>query len=202
LLLLEDGEYWSIYGSETVERFVVAGFVQGVGVASGGSFTSTNARDFGRIPPIGGTVQATYDLAARTVSGTVNYPAGPVLFAGEAIPVSAYDYDAAASISTIAGNWTLSTLANETVAMTISPSGSVSAITTLNCSFTGSIAPRLSGKNVFDVTLTFGPAPCLIPGQTARGVGLAYLLVSGQLEFIIAGVNNERTLGALAFGTR
>jgi hypothetical protein len=70
------------------------------------------------------------------------------------------------------------------------------------CSYTGTVAPRASGKNVFSVSMTFGAAPCALAGQTATGMAVAYPLSNGQTQLVVAAVDASRSYGAAAFGTR
>jgi len=70
------------------------------------------------------------------------------------------------------------------------------------CAITGNFVARPSGKNVFNMTLTFGAAPCTLPGAGASGVAVAYPLANGKTQLIVAGVNGARSMGTAAFGTR
>lgn len=51
LLILESGDYWGLYGDEVGDTFYVAGLIQGSGTSRNGSFSSSNARDYGVIDP-------------------------------------------------------------------------------------------------------------------------------------------------------
>jgi hypothetical protein len=201
MLVLENGEYWALYGTSTPSTFFVAGFVQGSGTSNNGTFTSSNAKDFGFAPAVSGSVSATY-TATPTITGTVSSNQGNVGFSGGAIAGSLYDYDAAARLSTVAGSWTLTELTGEGVAMTIAANGSFTAVSTEGCNFSGTVAPRASGKNVFNVSLTFGAAPCSLPGTAASGIAVAYPLANGQTQLLVAVTEGTRTYGTAAFGTR
>ena len=50
LLVLENGEFWAMYGTQTASAFGVAGFIQGSGTSNNGSYTSSNTKDFGVNP--------------------------------------------------------------------------------------------------------------------------------------------------------
>jgi hypothetical protein len=203
MLVLDTGEFWSLYGTQTSTNFVVAGFVQGTGNASNGSFASSNAKDFGFRPAVADTVNASYNKTAKTISGTVSSTVGTVSFSGGPIAGSLYNYDASASLSTVSGSWSTTSTTGETIALSVNSSGALAATSSLGCSFTGTVTPRPSGKNVFNVTLSFGPAPCALSGQTATGIAVAYPLPSGGLTQLIVGVTDSaRTLGVAAFGTR
>ena len=202
LLVLENGEFWSLYGTQTPTFFGVAGFVQGSGTSNNGTFTSSNTKDFGFTPALAGNTNATYNATAKTISGTVSGSSGTVGFSGGPIAGSLYDYNAPASLSTVVGLWSTTTLTGESVAVNISADGTFTAVSGLGCNFSGVITPRPSGKNVFNVSLTFGAAPCALPNQPASGIAVTYPLASGPTQLIVAVVDSARTTGAATFGTR
>jgi hypothetical protein len=201
LLVLEDGSYWSMYGASTPSAFVVRGFVQGTGTSNNGSFASSNAKDFGFAPAVSGSLAATYtnDFA---ITGSLAFPSGSVGFSGAAPVATTYVYTNPALLSSIAGSWTLATLNAETLNVNISASGTISGTSSLGCSFTGTATPRTSGKNVFNLALTFGAAPCALAGQTASGIALNYPLATGKNQLIVAAVDSGRLIGTAAFGIR
>ncbi len=49
-------------------------------------------------------------------------------------------------------------LLGETISLNVGNNGSFSAAGSTGCNFSGTLTPRASGKNVFDVALTFGGA--------------------------------------------
>ena len=202
LLVLEDGSFWSMYGTATASVFGVAGFTQGAGTSVNGTFTSTNAKDFGFYPAVAGTATATYNTNAGTISGTSVTSSGTVGFSGGPIADSLYNYSAAANLSTVSGSWVTSSLTGESVAVSIGANGAVTGTSSLGCNFAGNVAPRPSGKNVYNVTLTFGPSPCLLAGQAATGIAVAYPLASGQTQLVVAVTDLSRTAGTAVFGTR
>lgn len=203
LLVLENGEFWSAYGTQSAPTatFFVRGIVQGTGTSNNGSFTSSNAKDFGFAPAVAGTINSTYNASTPSFSGTFSGSFGAVTFSGGPIQGSTYNYNAAASISEIAGAWALTNLAGAAVALNVSSNGAFTA-SSAGCNFSGTITPRPSGKNVFNVALTFGAAPCLLAGQTGSGIGVVYPLTSGARQLILAAVDGTRTYGSMAFGAR
>jgi hypothetical protein len=201
MLILENGDAWSIYGTNLPNAFLVAGFVQGSGSSTNGSYSGTG-KDYGFAPGVAGTVAATYDAAAKTISGTTTTVNGTTTFVGGPVAGSLYNYETPASLATVIGSWTTASLTGETVTFNIAANGTFSAVSSLGCNFTGTVAPRASGKNVFDTALTFGPAPCALPGQSASGIAVAYPLANGQTQLIVGAVDSTRTFGTAAFGTR
>ncbi len=62
--------------------------------------------------------------------------------------------------------------------------------------------PRASGKNIYNVALTFGPLPCDLPNQPAAGIAVIYPLTSGKSQLIVAVTDATRTIGGASFGVR
>jgi hypothetical protein len=200
LLVLEDGSYWSLYGTPVGATFLVRGFIQGQGTSSNGTFTSTNARDYGVVPPAAGNVSATY-TANATIQGSVAGAGGTVNFTGTPIPDTSYDYDAAASLSAIAGSWLLNGLDNANFNVTIAANGTYTGVAG-GCSVNGAFTPRPSGKNVYNVSVSFGPAPCARPNTSASGIAVHYALAGGGHQLIVAGTTADRAAGTALFGAR
>lgn len=202
LLVLENGDFWTLYGRQLPTAFRVAGIVQGAGTSSNGSFTSSNAKDFGLVPAINTTVSATYNPTAQTISGTLSSTVGNVTFTGGPLTNSTYNYATPATLSSITGAWTTTSTSGENVAINVAASGAFTAIGSSGCGFSGTVTPRASGKNVFNTSMTFGPAPCGLPGQTASGIAIVYPLTTGITQVIFAQVDATRSFGSAAFGVR
>jgi hypothetical protein len=201
LLVLENDEYWGLYGTSSTSAFFVAGFLQGQGTSSNGSFTSSSLKDFGTVPPANGSVAATY-VANTSINGSVTAPGGSVAFSGTPITSSSYNYNTPADLSAVVGNWNLTALDRSSVILSVASDGRLTG-STGGCVFGGTFTPRPSGKNVFNISLTFGPAPCTLANQTGAGVALSYLLSGGTIrQLIVAGVDGARTTGTALFGTR
>ena len=81
----------------------------------------------------------------------------------------------------------------QTVDLTVTSAGAVAG-TVAGCQFTGLAAPR-SDANAFDLSVTFGGAPCLFANQTLTG--LAYYNPLTR-QMIALAPNAGRTDGFLA----
>lgn len=202
MIVLENGELWSLYGINSGSMFGLNGFAQGTVSTNGSTFNSANMRDYGFAPALAGTANGTFNQSAGTISGSVSANGQSVSFSGGPIAGSLYNYNTPATLANVSGTWTLNTLSSETIFLTVQSNGSLSATTSLGCSFIGSVTPRPSGKNVFDATVTFGPAPCALPNQTGTGIALAYPTSSSQTQLLVALQDLSRTYGAAAFGVR
>ena len=201
LLVLEDGSIWTVYGREVGNALQVNGFLQGQGSFSNGQVTAPDVRDHGQGTSVSGQLTGSY-TAAPAISGQVAYASGTVSFSGAAIPNSTYVYNTPAQLGEVSGNWSLSLTTGETASVTISSTGVLGGVSSLGCRFSGTVTPRPSGKNVFNVVLSFGPSPCVQPGQTATGVAVSYPLASGLRQLIVLGQDGTRSRGVAAFGQR
>ena len=201
MLVLEDGAVWAIYGNQTSNTFFVEGFVQGQASFNGGQISASDVRDHGFFPAISGRLSGSY-TSAPAVTGQLTDGSGSVTFSANGIVGGTYNYQAPAQLSGIAGNWNTSLTTGETASLTISNTGVVGGVASTGCNFTGQITPRASGKNVFNVSLTFTSAQCELQGQTATGVALTYPTVAGPQQLIVLVQDASRSAGVAAFGTR
>ena len=94
---------------------------------------------------------------------------------------------------------TLSLTSNTSV--TINSNGTVSSSNS-GCSFTGTVSADSSGKDFYDVSITFGASPCALPNQTATGVGVYYLLSDNVTHQLLAGVTVGNSNGTVFFAQR
>lgn len=203
MLVLENGEVWSLYGTEAAPGYTVGGLVQGNLTVSGTTFFASDMRDYGAAPATSGTAAGTFNKTVGTITGNVVAGGVTVSFSGAPIAGSLYDYDTPASLASFTGGWTLNTLDGDTVALNVDGAGGITATTALGCNFSGTATPRASGKNVFDISVTFGAAPCVLAGQNASGIALAYPIAGGaQTQLLVALQNSTRLAGQAAYGVR
>lgn len=200
MLVLDSGEVWAMYGVQGASSFAVSGFVQGTINASNGSFTSSGMKDFGTTPATTATVSGTY-TSAPAISGNWTAAGVTATFSGGPIAGSTYNYNTAAAVSSVAGAWNLTSIYGDSVALTIQSNGSFSADDGTGCIVSGSLSPRPGGKNVFNVSVTFG-AGCNPPGATGSGIAVAYPLNNGQTQLVVGLVESSRTAGTAVFGVR
>ena len=202
LLLLDDGTYYTLGGTRTSSGFLVSDLVEGTGTQSGASFTSSDLRDFlytGQT--LAGTLSATVN-AGTSVSGTLTEGATSVTFSGVPPASSTYDYNTPANISSVAGSWNVTTLQGASATLAVSSNGTFTG-TSAGCNFSGTISPRSSGKNVFDVAVQFGPSPCALPNGSGTGIALSYPIAGTNLtQLLVTAVDGTRTYGTVLFGQR
>jgi hypothetical protein len=202
MLVLENDEAWMFYGATLGGALDVAGVIQGPGLSNNGSFRSSTARDFApSAAAADANVAATY-VPDVSIEGSISVPGGPVTFAGTPLATSTYDYDTAATLAAVSGPWSLVDLNNVTSAVTIN--ATTGAITsTSGCAVTAAtLTPRSSGKNVFNLVLTFGAGTCTLAGETIRGVGIVETLSGGGKQLILGGILSDRSAGTVLTGTK
>lgn len=203
MVVLENDEFWSIYGDTVGSTLYVYGFMHGQGASSNGSFSGSGAHDYSYTGAVStANVAATYNPGV-SASGTLTYTTGIVSFSGTSAALAPYDYNATPSLAEVAGNWNMSALNGDYVQATVQANGSFTTVSG-GCTSTGTATPRPSGKNVFDVTLTTGPAPCVSPNTTGTGIAIyAPIVGTTQHQLIVATVaNGNPLLGSLAVGAR
>lgn len=199
-LVLDDGTYYVLY-SAIGNPSLIAGVVQGHGTSNNGNFTSTDARDFNLegLGVLDATVSASY-MVRQSFNGNVMYTSG-----GTTAFTSAYDsqYDLTPSLATLAGTYTGTVALSqgyEAATVTVGSNGAVSGVGTSGCTLTGNASPRASG-NVYNLTITFGGAPCYFAGQTFTGIAYYDSDVNDK-RLYAAAPNAARTDGVLFVGVK
>lgn len=205
LLLLENGSLYALSSSLATSPPLLA-FDQGSYTVSADKLAAqvTHYNDLGTT--LTGSVSGTV-VTGISISGTASTSGSASTHAFSVNPTSAvdsgYNYGSAASLNTIAGAWVSGALLYQStpVSFSIDSAGTLAG-TNLACSFTGGFQPRASGKNVFDVSLTFGQAPCTTPGKTFSGVAISYVGSNGKRLLTAALQDPSKAFGTMLFAQR
>jgi hypothetical protein len=195
LTVLENGQ---TYGYYTTSAGYIVGGVYGNATSSGNQL-SGSMQDFNLSTH---TVQSGTFTGSFVAKSSLNmqFSAGGTLSAN-------YDpsYDQPPpSLPTIAGTYIGSAAiwntATQTIPVVISPSGTITQSTINGCGTSGTIQPRASGKNVFDVTLSFQGSNCALGnGATVQGVAVYFPSNSG---LIVMSANATKTNGFIYSATK
>lgn len=193
LAILETGETWGVYASGGS----IHGALYGNTISSGTSLTGSGS-DF-NIPDrtvTPGTYSGTY---ASKSNITVTTSLG-VRFNGTYAPA----YDQAASLATVAGTFSGTGVSGgspvQATSVTISSSGAVSTPVSNGCSASGTAAPRPSGKNIFNVNITFSGTNCAL-GHGTNTTGIAYY-DSATRQVVVTALNSARSDGFIYIGSK
>lgn len=196
LAILENGETWGLYGNSSS----LTGAVYGITSTSG---TSLSGSGYG------------FDFGTRT-SGSGTYTGSVTTKGSISINVSdgttltgAYDasYDQPASLTTVAGTYTgwavTGGIAPQATTVVVDVNGNISSSFvsgSLICSTSGKATPRASGKNVFNVQLTFTGNYCALGNGTVVNGVATYNAANRQL--ITMALNSAKSDGLIYLGTR
>jgi hypothetical protein len=194
-IVLPNDKFYAIYGTVSGNVLMLQGMITGQG-ASGISTYTANVTDFlfsGLVNT--GTINATF-MPGSNLNGTLTEGGTMTTFNGASLPASTFNYKTPALVSAVSGAWTGSLLTGAPATVSIGTSGSVTG-TSQGCSFSGTVAADSSNKNFYDVSLTFGASPCLLPNQTASGIGVEYLLSDNVTHQLLAAVTVGTSAGTV-----
>lgn len=194
LAILENGETWGVYASGST----IFGALQGTASGSGSSFNA-NGTDYNFTS---GTA------TAGSITGTVTEKSSirGTSSLGPSVSLTYQStYDRPASLSELAGTYSFigrsarASLLPATVA--INANGAFSLIQS-GCTSNGSFSPRPSGKNIFDVSVSFsGPTCALGNGSSAKGI--AYLdTTTRPFRLSALALRDDRNDGLIVLGTK
>ena len=201
VLVLENNQFWTMFGTRSNGALTVYGFDTGSGTVSGETYSGSLFEALYDGTTGTGTLNAT-TTANTSLNGTASYSNGNTSTFTLAPPTSSsYNYNTAASIVAIQGNWSGSLLSGAAATVLINNAGVITG-SSGGCSFTGTATPRASGKNVFDVSITFAAAPCVLPSQTVTGIALDYITTGNQTQLLVSVVNSAKTAGTMFFAHR
>jgi hypothetical protein len=203
--VLDNEQFYTFYGIAN-NGLIAIGFLQGDGTLSNGSFSSTNLKDFSITGTVkSGTLSASYNRGV-SLNGSITSGTTTSAFTGVPLKSSLYNFNIAANLANISGTWSVKDMNADDVTVTIAANGTLNGTFSTGlsngCSFSGTMTPRASGKNVFDLALTFGSAPCALAAVPISGIAIEYHLPGGKQQFIVAGTDTARTKGAAFLGTR
>lgn len=201
-VVLENDQYWGVYGKTVGSIFILQGLVQGNGQSGNGSFSSSDLRQFNFDGSVAsGILNASY-VPSVSFNGSASSASQTLTFTETAIPAARYDYNAAATLGDISGAWLLVELSGAPIALTVASNGTFIGASA-SCSFNGTLTPRPSGKNVFNLVLTYAASfSCNRAGQSFSGIAVDYILGSGKRQLILAGVDGPRNNATIVFGSR
>lgn len=193
LAILENGETWGFY---TVQGSLI-GALYGNTTSSGTTVTGSGLDFYGGSANPGsysGTFSAKNSISLALGSGT-----SKATFTGKYSTA----YDQPASLVNLAGTYAGYGLTGKTsaqaISVTISSNGNISAGNT-SCSASGTATPRASGKNIFDIKMTFAGNLCAL-GNGAVTNGIAYYETSTKQVAVLA-LNSSKTDGFIYAGVR
>jgi hypothetical protein len=211
MVALDDSSVWGFTIVFIDGRGLSSSLTQAYGTYAGNTFSATSGREYSRGMYSVSVSQHTMDasIAGDKFDGTLtdsSQPSSPSYFVTERISSEQFAYNQAASLADIASAWhgwswggisSGKVIPSKLSTVIVSSAGEFSG-DLYGCPFTGSIAPRPSGKNIFNIKLTFADsALCFFPGEEQEGIAFSY-----QQQLIFGTHNAQRTAGLAWYGTR
>lgn len=198
-LVLQDRTFWGISGFESGGLLYIDTLTQGTVNRTGATVSASDLRQYDFL---NGVVRTAAFAGSMNVSGVVSGTVSPSGAAASTLTLtpaaaSDFDYHAAASLGTIVGTWNGDSLDGSSGSLTVSAGGSVTASLS-GCSITGNVAPHASGKNLYAVSITFGPAPCILANATASGIAI----IGTSQQLVVALTTADRSAGTVFLGMR
>jgi hypothetical protein len=186
-IVLPNDKAYALYGTTSGNIFLVEGFLAGQGSSKNGSYTASVTDYYYTGADYSGSVTASY-VVGSSLNGTYTESGQQETFTGSVS--SGYNFNTPALLSSVTGAWSGALMDGESARVTINSNGTLSGSSNLGCSFSGTISPDSSGTNFFNVSLTFGGSPCVLPNQTVSGVAVDYLLSNGVTTQIVAALSS------------
>lgn len=193
LAILEDGQTWGVYTSGNQ----IAGALYGVTTSSGTTLSGTG-KDFNVPTRSIGSASYTGTFAANSRI-SVNTSTGGSLTAAY---VATYDQPASltALAGTFQGTGITGTTNAQAIPVTISTTGAITVPTSQGCGATGTAVPRASGKNIFDISVTFNGSNCALGnGSTTTGVGY---FDTAKRRLLVVALNSAKSDGFIYVGQK
>jgi len=186
-IVLPSDRFYALYGTINGTALTIDGMISGQGLSNNGAYTAT-VTDFNASGAVlTGSVMASY-TAGTSLNGTLSENGTTITFTGASLPAAFFNFNTPASLSDVTGTWTGTLLDGSAATVTINTNGTFSG-SNLGCSLSGTVTPD-SSRNFFNVSLTFGASPCLLPNQTESGIAIDSLLPGGTTRQLLAAVNS------------
>lgn len=209
MLVLENGQFWTIYGSPNGASLGVEGFAQGTGTSNGSLFIAGNVRYFSANPATTAVASASYNASTGSISGTITDASTTATLTSAPLVAPAYNYATAAALVTVQNNWTVKGVFGDLYDLVVLADGTFTGTPAAvppnpaTCPFTGRFVPGTSGKNVFSVSVTNGTVGCALGVQGLTTTGIAFVSpITGGSQLTFATVSADRQLGAIVSGFR
>lgn len=204
-IILENDQVWGAYGTRdaTTGANIIYGIFQGTGASNNGSYSSSDIKDFYYTgTTTTGTLSASYQ-AGVSLNGSASANGQSASFVASVPANSTYVYSAPALLADITGSWTGTTLGGAISSFTIGNTGSFS-VSNAGCVTSGTVVPRPSGKNVFDLSVVVATSSACggNAGLSATGIVVTNLLTNGSRQLVALYVDSSRTAGTAFIATR
>lgn len=168
-LTLSDGRYYLMYDKANTPG-TAGGLIAGTYTTTGTTFVSADAKDYNLetsfVPAASGTVGGTLAMGVALAGSMQRSNATSLAFS------TSYDadFENTPRLLAVQGVYTgVVTFSSGPRAATFNVDGAGRITSVINsCNITGQMTPRAEG-NVYDMSISFGPLPCVFANQTVQG---------------------------------
>jgi hypothetical protein len=202
-LVLPTGHFYAIFGNTNSNGGLgVVGFDSGTYSVSGNNIGANLAEYVYTGAYLTGTLAGTV-TTGTSITGTASYSNNQTsTFSLTPYTTSSYNFNTAANLTSIAGNWSGSVLNGTATTATISSGGAVT-VSNSGCTYSGTATPSTSNYNYFDVSVTSGnQVGCGYLNTTYIGAGISYPLSNGHTQLLVIVENTASHTGTVFFGIR
>ena len=184
LVVLEDGSAWGLQRNGSTLKSAIVGKTSG----SGGVFSmQASVFNLAYWSPANSTYAGTY--TARSSIAATSTGNSPLALSYKSA------YESPATLPAVAGRYTLKGIsqggATPLVTMNLSTSGTISFSDWGACSPTGTVSPRSSGRNVFDLSIRFNDDCPLAKNTLVSGVFFVDKSASPAQAYVLAQTANK-----------
>ena len=203
LFIKNNGEYWLRSYVNNGQSISVQGLYYGNGTSSSGSYISTSGVDVFSAAKSPATLKGTY--ISNTSFDSTATSAGATISGKLAVPgPTSYSFITSPTLTATSGNYNFSfatTAGAQTLTLSVTSTGALSGATTSGCVITGNVSPMTTGENAYDISISYGAAPCTSPNVINTGFAVIEINTAGT-QINGAALNSGKTDGMLFLGTK
>ena len=205
--ILENGEYWFVVSLNGL----IDSLVYGKGQSASSKFNSTDAKFWGKDgvqTTVAGTLASTDPYVVNsTFPGSASWVAGGASVGWNFSLRYDATYDSPATSAYVVGNWAgtvESASGRDRFNFVVTSAGSSAPTFTMTfvapssqagCIWSGTIAPRPSGKNIYNVAMSIGrQASCSLPGTVFNGIATPGInATTGKSRLVLTAIDPSNT---------
>lgn len=164
------------------------------GISSAGTYRSTGGFEI--------TNAAT--ITDISISGDYSIPgefSGQITEKGASYPLKLtipgagnYQFISTPTSAAIVGTYSIYLAGGEASNAAISASGAFGGTSSKGCIFSGTITPKTTGENAYNLTMIYGSAPCALPNYSGSGIALMEINKGGT-QIWGGSMNTDRSKG-------
>ncbi len=201
LVILNDGSYWMLAGTTSGATSTYTHLISGAaGFSSAGAYKSIGGVEIGTAVPnldisLSGDYSISGEFSGQFIEKTNSYPLKLT-----APSASYYQFIKTPTLAAIVGSYRMS-WAGDVADVSIPASGVFSGASSKGCILSGAITPKTTGENAYNLTMTYGAAPCTLPNYSGIGIVLIEINKAGT-QIWGGSINASKSNGDIFIATK